>query len=159
MPMRIVELKTTQTTSCIQLLSTTCETLCAVVACGGFNLADSSSCWALLPDSTQRHCNDDSPTLIVDRGMWVTGRLQTNDDCYGEWTSEIYTGETWIPGPQHPAGLSSGSCLAEVNSTHSLLTGGLYTGTSSWLYDWTTGAWSESSQLNQGRWGHGCALH
>ena len=30
--------------------------------------------------------------------------------------------------------------------------------TSSWLYDWTAGAWSESNQLNQGRGYHGCAL-
>ena len=58
------------------------ESLAAVVACGGENLADSASCWSFngsswtpLPDSTQRHCYDDFTNLIVDSGMWVTGRL------------------------------------------------------------------------------------
>ena len=141
------------------------ESLGAVVACGGYNLADSSSCWSCdgtswtpLPDSTQRHCYKDSPNQIVDKGMWVTGRLQTGDYyCSDEWTSEIYTGETWILGPQHPEGYSEHSCLAEVNSTHSLLTGGYPTKTSSWLYDWTAGAWS-INKLNQARYEHGCAV-
>lgn len=141
------------------------ESLGAVVACGGYDLADSSSCWAFdgtswtpLPDSTQRHCWYDSLNLIVDRGMWVTGRLQDGDGCSDEWTSEIYMGDMWIPGPQHPAGYSVYSCLAEVNSTHSLLTGGDPMLTSSWLYDWTAGAWSESNELNHGRGEHGCAV-
>ena len=143
------------------------KSLGAVVACGGYSHADSSSCWAFdgsswtpLPDSTQHHCWFDSPNLIVDKGMWVTGLLEDtgNGDCSDEWTSEIFTGDTWIPGPQHPADYSLFSCLAEVNSTHSILTGGYPTQTSSWLYDWTAGSWSESNELSEGRYEHGCAV-
>ena len=144
------------------------ESLGAVVACGGMELADSSRCWAFdgsswtpLPDSTQRHCYADghSYSLIVDKGIWVTGTLQTGDYyCSDEWTSEIYTGESWIPGPQHPENSSTYSCLAEVNSTHSLLTGGKPSLRSSWLYNWTSGAWTETNQLNEGRYKHGCVV-
>ena len=112
------------------------------------------------PASTQRHCFMDTHNLIVDQGMWVTGRLQTgNNSCsVEEWTSEIYTGESWIPGPQHPADSSPNPCLAEVNSTHSLLTGGVFSYKKVWLYDWTAGAWSETNQLNRRKWYHGCAV-
>ena len=138
------------------------ESLGAVVACGGYKLDDSSRCWSFdgsswtpLPDSTQRHCYDDFTNLIVDNGMWVTGRLQTGDGrCSDELTSEIYTGTTWIPGPQLPAGLSERICLAEVNNTHSLFT--VYT--SSWLYDWTERTWSKSNGLDQIWIKHGCAV-
>ena len=48
--------------------------------------------------------------------------------------------------------------MAKVNSTHSILTGGYPTWTRSWLFEWTSGAWTESGKLNEGRWNHGCAV-
>ena len=45
-----------------------------------------------------------------------------------------------------------------MNSTHSLYTGGIPSYGDSWLYDWTAGVWIETSALNEGRMGHGCAL-
>ena len=142
------------------------ESLGAVVACGGQYLEETSKCfafdgtsWTPLPDSTQRHCYSDSHNLIVEQGWWVTGRLAARDGgCAAEWTSEIFTGDEWIPGPQHPTGYSLYPCLAEVNSTHSLLTGGDPFSTNCGIYDWTAGAWAESTELNEGRYGHGCAV-
>ena len=143
------------------------DSLAAVVACGGEALADSSKCWTLdgsswtpLPDSSQRHCCYDSTNLMADNVWWVAGRLQTEDSCSpDEWTSEVFNGEEWFPGPQHPTGgYSSESCLVQLNSTHSLYTGGYPTIAASWLYDWTEGVWTKSGDLNEGRWTHGCGV-
>ena len=148
------------------------ESLGLVLACGGKDLADSSKCWAFdgsswtsLPDSIHGHCYDDSPSLIVDQGWWVTGRLQIGDgSCSatkttcGE-TGVIFTGEEWIKGPPHPIGYSRYySCLAQVNSTHSLYTGGQRSWTKSWLFPWTEGHWTGTGELNEGRMNHGCAV-
>ena len=112
-----------------------------------------------MPDTTQQHCYADSPNVDAGQGWWVTGRLQTGrGKCSDEWTSEIFTHEEeWIPGPQHPTGYSFWSCLANVNSTHTLYTGGNPTYTDSWLIDWSTGSWTQTGHLNEGRWYHGCA--
>ena len=143
------------------------ESLGAVVACGGLDLADSSRCWTYdgsrwtpLPDSSQHHCHFNTPSIIKDQGWWVAGRLQTDySSCsYSEWTSEIYTGEEWIPGPQHPTGFSQYFCLVNVNSTHTLIAGGYPTDEASWLYDWTAGAWDQTGNLTEGRFRHGCAV-
>ena len=155
------------------------DSLGVVVACGveveEFNVG-SSKCWAYdgsnwvtLPDSTQQHCILDTPNSVVNQGWWVTGRVQLPEctllSCCSQdqWTSEIFTGDEWIPGPQHPVGFSVYSCLVNVNSTHTLLTGGLSNETdptmsASWLYDWTAGVWTETGHLNEGRIGHGCAV-
>ena len=129
------------------------DSLGSVVACGGGELADSSKCWAYngsnwtpLPDSTQQHCTTDSPNAIVGQGWywWLTGELQSDSGCSNEWTSEIFIGDAWVPGPQHPNGLSRYYCLVNLNSTHTLYTGGYYpTFTESWLYDWTAEAWTK----------------
>ena len=97
---------------------------------------------------------------MADNVWWVAGRLQTEDSCSPDvWTSEVFNGEEWFPGPQHPTGgFSSASCLVQLNSTHSLYTGGDPTWTASWLYDWTEGVWAQSGDLNQGRWRHGCGV-
>lgn len=143
------------------------ETIGAVVACGGEDLADSSKCfaydgstWTSLPDSTQQHCYFESYNLIVDQGWWVAGTLQTVDgSCFIEWTSEVFNGEEWFQGPPHPTGTSTdGYYLVQLNFTHSLYTGGDPTYTASWLYDWTEGVWTQSGDLNEVRYGYGCAV-
>jgi len=145
------------------------ESIGAVVACGGETLADSPKCfaydgssWTSLPDSTQQHCYHSS-NLIVDQGWWVAGWLQTDGGgCRSEWTSEVFNGEEWFQGPPHPTGqapvYSEDFCLVQLNSTHSLYTGGYGTITASWLYDWTEGVWTQSGDLNEGRRDHGCAV-
>ena len=75
-----------------------------VLACGGQNPNDTSSCWAYdgtgwmaMPDSMEHHCYGDSPNLMVDEGWWVTGPSQEDlSGCTQTWTSEIFTGEHWI---------------------------------------------------------------
>ena len=74
------------------------------------------------------------------------------------WNSEIFNGEAWIQGPQHPTGFSWGACLTNVNSTHSLYTGGNPSFTESWLYNWSTEEWTQTGDLNEGRQEHGCAV-
>ena len=105
------------------------DSLAAVVACGGVNVADSSTCWAFdgsswtpLPDSTEHHCFYNSQSMVVDQGWWVAGTLQIGNGGFGgcsiefdDWTSEIFTGADWIPGPQHPTGSSAVyPCLAKA---------------------------------------------
>ena len=145
------------------------DSLAAVVACGGVDVADASRCWAFdgsswtpLPRSNQPHCYFNSPNLQVDQGWWVAGTLQTGSGGFGgcsfEWTSEVFTGEDWIQGPQHPTGVSIYSCLVNVNATHTLMTGGQPIITDSWLYDWTAGVWTQTGSMNEGRFGHGCVV-
>ena len=53
-----------------------------VVACGGYDLVDSTKCWYLhlggswirAPDTKQGHCMGDTRSLIVDQGWWVAGK-------------------------------------------------------------------------------------
>jgi len=140
-----------------------------IVACGGNNLADATACfafngsdWESLPDSGERHCWTSSYDLNVEgRGWWVFGGLQTGNgyECTDEWTSEIFTGEAWIPGPAHPrAGYSKDSCMVQLNATHSLFSGGGSMEAESWLYDWEQDTWTRTGDLNQGRYGHECAV-
>ena len=156
------------------------DSLGAVVACGGLDydagdivsecFSFDGSNWTPLPDSIHKHEAFSSSNLITDKGWWLAGPLADYDYyiSYDEWTSEIFTGEEWIEGPQHPANYSAFSCIASVNSTHSLLTGGAPanydqiegdpTLTTSWLFDWTAGVWTETGNLNERRALHGCAL-
>ena len=143
------------------------DSLALVVACGGEYLSDASKCWAFdgsswtpLPNSTQHHCWHDTNILSVDQGWWVTGHLQTDNwSCSdSEWTSEIFTGDEWVQGPQHPTGYSVDSCLVQLNSTHTLYAGGYPTWSESWLYDWAGEIWTESGKLNGERYNHGCAV-
>ena len=140
------------------------DSLSAVVACGGGELADSSKCWAYdgsswtpLPDSNQQHCTTDSPNAIVGQGWWLTGELQSDSGCSNEWSSEIFIGDAWVQGPQHPNNLSRYSCLVNMNSSHTLYTGGNPTFTESWLYNWTAGVWTKMGELI-GRFKHGCVV-
>ena len=141
------------------------ETIDAVVACGGRYLADAFKCWKFdgsvwtaLPDSSQHHCYYDSVNTIVDEGWWVAGRVGNGSFCSDDWVSDVFNGEEWIPGPQHPTGRSQQSCLVQLNSTQSLYTGGDPTFTASWLFDWSTGVWTQSGDLNVERHEHGCAV-
>ena len=145
------------------------ESSAIVLTCGGYNRdnQDSEKCfafdgssWIPLPDSSRPHCWYDSSDLIVDQSWWISGSLQNKSDgyCSDEWTSEIFNGDEWIQGPQHPTGSSVGSCLVQLNSTYSLYTGGNPSWSESWLYDWTSGQWEESSKLNEERRHHSCAV-
>ena len=129
--------------------------VCGFDSCFAFN----GSSWTTLQHPTQQYCWLGSFSVLVKQGLWVTGPLPTNGlQCSeSEWVSEVYNGEGWIQGPQHPNGGSAGSCWVTVNSTHTLYTGGSPTFTESWLYDWTAGEWSPTGNLNEGRAFHGCA--
>ena len=141
----------------------------SVIACGGEKLIDSNRCWkfngsawSTLPNSNQTHCGDDSFSMVVEQGLWITGRRQVGDgSCSIEWSSEIFTGEHWVPGPPHPTGsYSSFTCIANLNSTHSLFTGGfnstsLYS-SETWLYDWRNAVWTKTAPMKSERALHGC---
>ena len=145
------------------------ESLDAVVACGGHDLADSTKCWTFngsiwssLPDMSQSHCMYDSPSLNLKQGWWwVAGRALMEDGLcsYDVWTSELFKGDEWVPGPQHPDGSSTHyTCIVQLNKTHSLYAGGESTFDQTWLYDWSSQKWTESGRLNQGRRDHGCVV-
>ena len=138
------------------------DSLASVVACGGSSLADSTKCWAYdgaswrsLSDSTQSPCYVDAPNVVMGDRWLVAGSQQNGDDrCSVDWTSELFTGTEWVSGPIYPTGgdYFQNSCLAQVNSTHTLLTGG-----GSWLYNWQSDTWTATSPLDHDRYGHGCA--
>ena len=136
------------------------DSLGAVVACEGYwDEKPTNQCWAFdgsswtpLPDTTQRHRNYSSG-VIVEEGLWISG-LQAHNTT---WTSELFTGQEWIPGPEHPGTVMTGHCLVQLNSTHTLSTGGYLRDEGSWIYDWTAGEWKLSGFLNKERSGHGCA--
>ena len=129
---------------------------------------DANKCWAFdgsnwyeLPDSTLRHCFRDTQSLIAGQDLWVTGLQQTSDlHCSDdEWTSELFNGVEWVPGPAHPTGDYSWSpCIVHLNYTHSLYTGGYPSVNDTWLYNWRSAVWTPTGQLNTGRYEHGCAL-
>ena len=137
----------------------------AVLACGGNYLKDADHCWRFngstwsqLPNSNQKHCQYDSPNVIVDEGWWVTGTLQTEDYyCTDSSTGEIFTGQNWIPGPTLPGvDHPKGSCVVNLNSTHTMVIGGDPARKDAWLYGWSTKEWTRTGSLIQGRWAHGC---
>jgi len=137
-----------------------------VLACGGLDLEDADRCWRFngsawssLPNSNQKHCYDDSPNVLVNNGWWVTGRLQNGDySCSSSSvSSEVYTGTAWIPGPALPGDeYLVGSCVVNLNTTHTLLIGGSPVFRDVWLYDWSSQAWTRTGSLIQGREFHGC---
>ena len=142
----------------------------AVVACGEYLNENSAggrcwyykggSVWAHLPDSTDSHCPQATIDTVADKGWWIMGFEQTEGDtsCTEDWTSELFTGTDWVPGPAHPPnGFPGYYCVATLNDTHSLLTGGYLTWTDSWLYNWETNELTNTAPLNQGRTFHGCA--
>ena len=143
----------------------------AVLACGGADLTDADRCWSLagstwsaIPNSGQTHCRFDSPSVMVEVGWWVTGLQQTgNYSCtsYSSSTSEIFTGEEWIPGPALPGdgNYPAWSCVVNLNTTHTMLVGGRQGSNylnDAWLYDWRSQQWTRTGSLNQARYYHGC---
>ena len=138
-----------------------------VLACGGgYALEDADRCWRFngttwspLPVSNERHCWYDSPNVVINDGWWVTGRLQDIDyGCTNLSTSEVYTGNAWIPGPALPEDVHLWySCVVNLNSTHTFLLGGGDPGRNDvWLYDWSSQAWTRTGSPNQGRYWPGC---
>jgi len=141
-----------------------------VLACGGCYQEDADRCWSFngsawsaLPNSKQKHCRYDSPNVIATDGWWITGRLQTGDGpCpNSSLTSDIFTGSNWKPGPALP-GDRYWSCLVNLNTSHTLLIGSGYSaavgrsGSTAWLYDWSSQAWTRTGSLIQDRVYHGC---
>ena len=138
----------------------------SVLACGGYLHSDSDRCWRFdgsawmsMPQQDHHHCFVNSPNLLVDQGWWVAGS-NTNDNgahCSGERISEIFTGEEWVPGPAHPKnGSTLFSCLVRLNSTQSMFIGGHVSSRQAWIYDWSSGQWTETGSLNKDRRWHGC---
>ena len=150
-----------------------------VVACGGHYLEASTQCfgyvdiysdspWMQLPNSTLNHCIYDSSGIITTQydlsglmtgmGWWVSGLTQDdNGGCSYKWASEVFNGFEWVTGPDHPKGVSFiDSCTVQVNTTHSLVVGGMASMGQSWLYDWQVGRWTEAGKLNRPRQTHSC---
>jgi len=151
-----------------------------VVACGSHYLEASTQCfayegiysdspWIQLPNSTLNHCifdtsgllttQYDSSGLMTGMGWWLSGRtLDDNDDCSSyKWASEVFNGFEWVAGPDPPKGVTFiDSCTVQVNTTHSLVVGGMASISQSWLYDWQAGRWTEAGQLNRPRFYHSC---
>ena len=74
-----------------------------------------------------------------------------------KWASEVFNGFEWVTGPDHPKGVSFiDSCTVQVNTTHSLVVGGMASMGQSWLYDWQVGRWTEAGKLNRPRQTHSC---
>jgi len=147
-----------------------------VVACGGHDKVDASKCfafdgsdWTSLPDSKVPHCEHDTPVNVMantdtDQVWWIAGAYQTSDGgCQSEWVSEIFNGNYWVLGPVQPVPKEhfSSPCVAQLNATHSLYTGGFKSPNKlrdTWLYNWETSVWTEAGKLNDGRYNHGCAV-
>ena len=137
-----------------------------VLLCGGLDLEEADRCisfdgasWTALPtNSNEKHCYYDTPNVMTSEGWWVTGRKQTSSigDCSGT-TSEIYTGEEWIPGPALPTSqYSIFSCVASLSANQIMITGGKETPKNGFIYDLSTSEWEETSSITNGRYGHGC---
>ena len=117
----------------------------------------------------QLHCSwgHNTHNVYVDGVGWWVGGLEASSTssvgCSYDMMSELLTLEgDWIPGPSSPFTdtYPGGVCAVQMNSTHTMLTGGglgAYLN-STWIYDWRTFSWTESSSLLEGRASHGCAL-
>jgi len=138
-----------------------------VLACGGYKLVDSDRCWRFdgfawssLPNSNQKHCNFDSPNVFINDGWWVFSRPKEGYASCSVSTvsSEVFTGAAWIPGPALPEyKFHDSTCVVNLNTTHTLLIGGGYpTRRDTWLYDWSSQAWTKTGSLIQARYQHGC---
>jgi len=136
-----------------------------VLACGGCYQEDADRCWSFngsvwssLPNSNQKHCNFDSPNVLVNDGWWITGQDDLCSRSRSSSTSDIYTGSNWKPGPALPGDeYPQYSCVVNLNTTHTFLIGGYSPVRSdAWLYDWTSQAWTRTGSLIHGRYGHGC---
>ena len=137
----------------------------AVLACGGRELEAATRCWRFdsstwspLSNSSEGHCARDSPSVMVNDGWWVTGRTHAGyNKCTDSPTSELYDGQSWIPGPALPQNeYDKFSCVANLNTTHTMIIGGYYASSDAWLYNWRTLEWTQTDSLISGRRVHGC---
>ena len=77
-------------------------------------------------------------------------------------TSEIYTGDEWIPGPAYPRDkYAAYPCMVNLNANQTMLLGGyeLTNGpmlNEAWIYDWSTEEWTQTVPLTEPREAHGC---
>ena len=139
----------------------------SVLACGGINYADSNKCytfngtkWSGQLESLGRHCWADTNTLVVKEGLWIIGRAQTGTggcNSGSNYAGEIWTGENFIPGPTQPPGVSAiWACVAELDATQSMFIGGQPNFADVYIYNWTSGNWTQSTSLLQGKNRQGC---
>ena len=149
------------------------ETIGKVVACGGYDVISSNTVnecyafdghtWTSLPSTLETYCSAPA-NLIVNNGWFLTGRLYETPDysqCSNTGSSQIFNGQEWKPGPYHPTSYIYGSCLAKINTTHSMLirTNEVWELKSrTYIYDWNKEQWTESAPLNKRRQYHGCAV-
>ena len=135
-----------------------------VLACSAFPQDDLNRCWRFggsswspMPDMKQQHCHYDSHSLNIGQDWWITSRKNTDDGCTNEVISEVFTGEEWVPGPNHPAYREFlYTCVTNFNSSHMLYVGGYPFWARTWLFDLNTEKWTETGTLNQGRYDTAC---
>ena len=146
------------------------------------------STWVPLPGSERHCLLDTNSIFIENKGWWLSGLVQSvSGGCSAvDWSSEILGSgsktlgsgsktpgsesktlgsgsgipgaQSWSQGPPHPRGYSNFSCIAEINATHTLFTPGEGRHPESWIYNWNTEEWMQSSASLKPRKLHGCAL-
>jgi len=101
-----------------------------------------------LPTDSMVAGTDVHSLSVPDQGFWLVDT--------GAKESLLRQNGEWIPGP----GLIHDydySCLLQLNSTHSMLTGGVETTAEVWLYDWTASFWYQVEDMQNARGKHVCA--
>ena len=94
--------------------------------------------WILVQTSSEGYSN-----LLVDNGTWVVGPSLPTPEEFGYSRRPRY------------------SCSSQLNSTHTMMTGGQvgYDGSSLsdvWLYDWSSGQWTVGRNMTNPRRQHLC---
>jgi len=141
-----------------------------VMVCGGFDgVANYGDCYGISPELGEWVQLESmlEPTFRSgfskfgeegDESFWIAGG--TSDGVDAVATSQIYdaTTGTWYPGPELPLPLD-GSCVARLDSTHTLFTGGEQAGgVANWVYDFDTEMFTQVGDFIGGnRFVHGCA--
>jgi len=137
-----------------------------VLMCGGINSVyggSNSSCYLLTSSGYQ-----DMPALskkrvgaasvVTSLGLWVTGGSDGSKSSLVSSTTELVTNNQSRLHVRLPEGISH-HCLVNINTTHSLLTGGWAGSRSgaSYLYS-EDGGFSRIEDMKTARYDHGCSL-
>ena len=95
--------------------------------------------------------------LVPDIGWWI---LVT--DYNSAYSNLLVDNGTWVSGPSLPTEEElRNPCGVQLNSTHTMLTGGQYGSDGSsiaqvWLYDWSSQEWRISTEMRRARREHSC---